>query len=127
MASDEEDFWPAIEETTDVNAPIVLLRKQANILYEKTNYTLQGEVTTEPGSSGSFVHSFNIVVPALNGYRYELFTITHGIEPYPVWTTENHLRKELASEQEFTAWLKSALSSEKTKRVLTTLLQQVKT
>ena len=127
MPGDEEDFWPRIEDVEDVTSPIVILRKHAAPLWDKSGHLINAEVQTRAGSDGTFVHTFNLTVPALEGYTYELFEVRHGIESYPVWQLDEYRRRtEFAGEDEFTAWIKSVLSSEKTKKVLSTLLQQAR-
>src|SRR5947209_14336422 len=95
---DAEDFWPAIDDAEAPNSPVVLLRKQAQILADKTGHRLVGRVSTAtmpPGGNlraalgleifdPAFTHVFAIDVPSLDDYRYTLFAVTHGIEPYPV-------------------------------------------
>jgi hypothetical protein len=122
-----DDFWPAIDEAEEITAPIVLLRKYAAPLWDKSGHLINAEVETRTGSEGSFIHSFNLIVPALDGYTYELFEVRHGIEPYPVWyLDEDRQRSEFADEKQFTDWIKVMLSSERTKRILKTLVQQVR-
>lgn len=139
---DTEDFWPAIENVEDAHSPVVLLRKQAEKLTDKSGRRLRGRVSTTTGrlgmdamralgkvddiySTDNFTHVFSIDVPSLEDYSYRLFTVSHGIDSYPVtYEDENHLWQALADEGKFTFWLKQTLSSEKTKRILNTLAGQ---
>lgn len=67
---------------------------------------------------------FSIEVPALDDYRYNLFSVSHGLEGYPVAHEEGSEWQALENAEDFTSWLKQTLSSEKTKRVLRTLREQ---
>lgn len=139
---DAEDFWPPIEDAEDANSPVVLLRKQAEALTDKSGHRLRGRVSTittrlssqalealriDPyaGNTDTFTHVFSIEVPALDDYRYTLFSVSHGLEAYPVvHEKEDREWEALGTAEEFTRWLKQTLSSEKTKRVLKTLREQ---
>jgi hypothetical protein len=67
---------------------------------------------------------FSIEVPALDDYRYNLFSVSQGLEGYPVAHEEGGEWQALENAEDFTNWLKQTLSSEKTKRVLRTLREQ---
>jgi hypothetical protein len=138
---DAEDFWPAIEETESPNSPVVLLRKQAERLTDKTDRRLRERVSTlgtkldfhaslalgilDGRRPDSFTHIFSIEIPALDDYSYTLFSISHLIEGYPVlYQDDDGSWQRLSDVGQFTAWLKQTLSSDKTKRILRTLLEQ---
>lgn len=139
---DAEDFWPPIDDAEDLHSPVVLLRKQAEALSEKSGHRLLGRVSTvairlgnqalealgiDPfgPNADTFTHVFSIEVPALNEYRYTLFSVSHGLETYPVvYEKEPREWQTLANAEVFTIWLKETLSSDKTKRVLKTLREQ---
>jgi|ERR1700694_1142674 len=139
---DVEDFWPIIDNTENPNSPVVLLRKQAEKLTDNTGHRLRGRVSTSSIKLGflaglalgitdvrrapdTFTHEFSIEVPALNDYSYTLFAISHAIDGYPViYEDENGTWQSLSDVKQFTAWLKQTLSSEKTQRILKTLLEQ---
>ena len=139
---DAEDFWPPMEDAEDTNSPVVLLRKEAEALTDKSGHRLRGRVSTasvtlshdafgalgiDPyaGNIDTFTHVFSIEIPALDDYRYNLLSVSHGLEGYPVvYQNEDHEWQRLANAEEFTRWLKETLSSEKTKRILKTLREQ---
>jgi len=54
------------------------MKEQAEILGKNTEYKLRGQVSTHTSEEGEILHAFYVVVPALDGYRYELFEISHG-------------------------------------------------
>lgn len=137
---DAEDYWPAIENTEDPESPVVMLRKHAEKLSEKSARRLRGRVATSTGRLGpdalgalgkenlfdqdNFTHVFYIDLPLLD-YSFQLFAVSHGIDYYPViYYDDYHMVHPLANASEFDTWLKTFLSSEKTKRILKTLIQQ---
>jgi len=82
---DMRDLWPEdIGPISDLKAPVVILREQASLLGKKTNNLVEAEVKQLPPTNRKFHYAFLIVAPALDNYRYELFTISHGINSYPI-------------------------------------------
>ena len=75
-------------------------------------------------SGNSFTHSFNLVVPALDNYTYQLFAISHPISLYPVAVPSQGTI--LDDEVDFTGWLQAKLSSPETKRTIASLIAQVR-
>ena len=83
---------------------------------------------------GNFVHSFYIVAPTLDNYTYGLFSISHGADPYPVTvphpqimlTGDRSLPIEINSEKELLEYLRGVLNSEKTLKIVGSLLAQVR-
>jgi hypothetical protein len=129
MAQPIPDLWPQIEQS-QVVPPVAVLREQAALLGKKTNHLLEGRVVTRTTGSGGFVHSFYIVAPTLDDYTYKLFEIEHGANQYPVDAPRPeppvYLKVALASEQELLDYIREILSSDRTKRVVGSLLAQIK-
>jgi hypothetical protein len=135
MASAIPDLWPDIEQS-NVVPPVGILREQAAALGKKTGHLLEGRVDTRIGEDGNFIHSFYIVAPTLDNYSYRLFSIIHGANQYPV--TVPHPRRmeaglrpypqtqRIGSEKLLVNYLREVLNSEKTKRIVGSLLAQVK-
>jgi len=136
MADTIPDLWPDIEQSKVV-PPVAILREQAAALGNKTGHLLEGRVITRTDEDGNYIyHTFYVVAPALDNYSYNLFSISHGAEPYPV--TVPHPRRmdsgrhpyprslEINSEKELLDYLREVLNSEKTKRIVGSLLAQVK-
>ena len=135
MPNGTEDLWPAVVGTPTIVPPLAILRRQAAILGERTQGLLEGQVDTLT-EGDQFRQLFYIVAPSL-GYRYKLFEVWHGVEGYPVYTT-NEARKpvlptfgmgpsplKLDTPDEFIEWLRQTLNSEETRRVVGSLLSQV--
>jgi hypothetical protein len=123
MPNEEFDFWPADLDGADPDAPVLLLRTQASLLGKKFKNILEASVDTNRVGAGIFRHDFDIRIPSM-GYTYTLFWIQHGLDPYPVTWTFDTQQGRLASKEEYTAWLRATLSSDRTKRIVRTLLAQ---
>jgi len=117
----QTDFWGDIRATA-VRTPVAILREQASLLGAKTKNLIEATVFTE-SVRGSFRHVFNLVVPGLDHYTYNLFAIDHGIDLYPVTVLNRDLKFE--TEEAFTNWLRTELSSANTKKIIGNLLTQV--
>ncbi|MGD0298797.1 MAG: hypothetical protein ABSE86_16960 [Bryobacteraceae bacterium] len=115
------DFWGEIG-TSAARTPSSIMREQAAALGPKIQHLVEAKVETRSYGQ-SIVHSFDIVVPALDGYTYRLFEIEHDPHLYPLSVRGEDL--EIATEMQFTAWLRKQLSSEQTRRVVSNLLAQV--
>ena len=139
MPDEPLDLWPADLGGEEADVPVLLLRSQAALLGAKPNNMVEARVSTQTGESLErrpprpqpvkvpfFRHNFDLVVPALEQYTYRLFWISHGIDSYPVtWTLELNQGK-LESREEFVDWLAETLGSERTKKIIRTLLAQAK-
>jgi hypothetical protein len=130
------DLWPQQLGTLPIKAPVTILKEQASILGTKTQNVVIAEVTHARGEAGRFAYDFDLVAPALQSYRFELFSIEYGIDLYPVYfTLEGTLRNEIMpdlktkyattqNEQGFLALLKQILNSNRTKQAILTLVAQ---
>ncbi|MBI2909015.1 MAG: hypothetical protein HYX92_15335 [Chloroflexi bacterium] len=148
-----DDFWPDDLDETTATAPVVLLKEQGSLLGKKTKNLVQGRVSgIEPekwGYPGGFFYGFNIVAPALGGYQYQIFGISHKIDFYPlrlkanedVWkdlpselrdkyrpSVETYLTSrlilEVPAEDDFKDLLKAIFRAPKVKRVVQSILAQ---
>jgi hypothetical protein len=119
----QTDFWGEIAPAA-VRTPLAILREQAALLGAKTKNLIEATVATSVNGP-QFQHRFNLVVPSLGNYTYELFWVTHGIEMYPIIVPLALPKdRELTTEQEFTEWLRGKLSSDATKKIIVNLLAQ---
>ena len=146
-----KDLWPSDIATHRVKSPVVILREQASLLGKKTSNIIQAEVQmllTSADADNEFGYAFFIVAPALNNYRYQLLTVWHQVDLYPVQIfVEGQILEELGSgvqieheynqhspedipyiavdsEEQFLDNLAKVFGSSKTKRVITALLSQ---
>jgi hypothetical protein len=70
-------------------------------------------------------HRFQLVAPALDNYKYELFTVEHPIEaPYPLWLVHDESVVQVKSEDDLLRSLEKTFNSESTKRIIATLIEQ---
>jgi hypothetical protein len=123
----EVDLWPKAKFETDIVTPVSILRRQAALLGEKTQQLVTADVSTN--AMGSIVdHSFRLVVPALDNYKYELFRVTHKVdELYPlIGHFEDRGVPGLRDQSAFVQWLKEILSSESTLKKIDSLMAQAK-
>lgn len=120
----QPDFWGDLN-LEEIRTPVSILRAQAALLGQKTQNLVEAEVNTFT-SEGKFFHSFNLVAPALQDYTYRLFRVRHGIELYPITVLLPAPEKMLKSEDEFMVFVREILSSEQTRRIISSLLAQVK-
>ena len=82
MATQIVDLWGQFE-PAESSSPLTILRGQAALLGDKTKHVVEARVDAT-AAGGKFVHSFRLVVPALDHYQYELFRVSHAIDLYPV-------------------------------------------
>lgn len=133
------DLWPEdIGPISDLKTPVTILREQGALLGEKTNNLVEVEIVQfEPIRPEEFLYAFLIVAPALDNYRYKLFTISYNINIYPVTiSVDGEIRAEInpvdpegkltaESEDDFVEILKKIFSAKKTKRVIGALLSMI--
>ena len=77
-----DDLWPANIADSKLTTPVAVFKEQAELLGEKTKQLVKGEVVTQT-TGNLFVHYLYIVAPTLS-YKYELFTVSHVINFYPL-------------------------------------------
>lgn len=130
MSALRRNLWPEDIAVTDAVAPVVILKEQAALLGQQTQNLVEARVY--PGQSRyseyPFVYYFELVAPALENYRYRLFEISHGVEFYPVRIGFEGFDgySDAKSENEFMEELANIFSSERTKRIISSLIAQSK-
>ncbi len=125
-------LWPQDLAPTAERTPLTILKEQAAQLGVATKNLLVGQVTTQSHLDGNepyFNHWFNIVAPALDRYAYQLLTVSHRMDLYPL-TINFHATKpptltKVTSEAEFVAYLQQVFASAETRRIIGALLAQV--
>jgi len=139
-----QDLWPDNLEVVEAEAPVILLRRQAALLGQKTGNLVEAEVrqwdslaveTTVTGYA--FGHSLDLVAPALGDYRYQLLSIFNNIDLYPVaFRVDKHVQNEIApgnsdylimaeSQDDFLEMLGKILKSKRTQRIIKGMLAQM--
>jgi hypothetical protein len=122
-----ESFWK-IPKDTPIRTPATILGEQAAALTQATGGDLEGKVTRE-GSGSQFVCYLDIIVPALNRYKFRLLVAYYPVSLYPVtliFAPENDSHGA-NNEAEFIALLKQILASEGVAKILTGLRAQAQT
>ena len=136
------DLWPTDISHSRMRAPVTILREQALLLDEKTKGVVKASVKRIVSDSESnitdndiFKYEFFIIAPPIADFHYRLFTISHGIELYPISVAfDNYSRHDFAdnenekrqinSETDFIDALRTIFSSKKTKKVIHAMLAQ---
>ena len=131
-----QNLWPDFSiETT--RSPKTILKEQAGYLMEKTNNVLSANIETVH-SQGDIIHQFYVVAPAMNNYRYMLFSVKHKIVAYyPLNVLTEMIVQEDAegtfsfeipvgakNEEEFIEILSRIFKDTDTMRVISSLLSQ---
>ena len=125
METQVRDLWPADIGVATLITPVSILREQAALLGEKTSNLVQAEVKTT--SEGARVmHSFYLVAPAMNKYRYRLLYVTHDVALYPLNIVFDPANSQVTakSQDAFVEQLGKLLSSEKTITIVQSLVAQ---
>ena len=101
-----------------------ILKQQAALLGEKTRQLVKDEVVTQ-ATGNLFVHYFYIAAPTLS-YKFELFTLSHGINFYPLVMKSLNNTISLNSENEFKDKLREIFAAPYTLNVVHSILAQVR-
>lgn len=122
-----KDMWGDFQ-VEAVRTPVQILKEQASALGPKTKTLVVAEVDSVT-EMDRFYHTLDLVVPTLDGYRYNLLRLHHTIEMYPLqldFFGDSLLGQAVvSSEEELNLALQKALSAQKTKRIINSLLGQV--
>lgn len=145
-----DDLWPEKLESAKIRSPVAILKEQASLLGQKTKNVVEGVVSEFPTleMEETMEYSFSLVAPALGGYRYRLFTMSHDIRMYPlIIRMEGEIFQEVNPEKpekesvsdrllrlknqakvdteaEFLALLKKIFAATKTRQIIAAILAQ---
>jgi len=119
-----DDLWPADIGESRLTPPVALLKEQADLLGDKTRQLVTADVLTRT-SGNLFVHTFCILAPTLD-YKFEMFSIVHGINFYPITFRYSHQDTIITNEDEFKEKLKATFSSPHTLNTIHSILAQVR-
>jgi hypothetical protein len=119
------DLWPDDIGVSSLRAPVTILREQAGFLSDKTLHIVEGAVRSKTSDDNKFLHAFYLEAPALDRYRFYLFSIEHDTDFYPLKILSEEGQPVVAkSEEDFTTQLADLFASEKTKNVVHALIAQ---
>ncbi|MBC8042593.1 MAG: hypothetical protein IAF08_04030 [Rhizobacter sp.] len=140
MSTEKQNLWPKdIVDTSDLVTPVSILKEQASLLGEQTQNLVEAKVETSSITNGQLMHVFYLVAPALDNYKYRLFTIYHGVELYPLdlvdpeekiffdpsdHTVIAQTSRPVKSQEELLERLRHIFSSPQTKKVINALIAQ---
>lgn len=124
MNKPHESFWPDNFGVEPEITPLTILKEQASLLGERTKNLVEGSVQTGVGAELEFRHSLYLVVPTLTNYRYFLLSVHHNPSIYPLEIRDGTSNRMILSHNfdEFRENLKEILSSDRVKRIVSTLL-----
>ena len=96
------------------------------MLPRKTNGLLAGRVSSSK-SGKDFLHSLFLVAPALDNYSYQLLSVRHPPEIYPLglYDYPNDREAVCHTEEQLIEQLRRTFASEATKKVINALLSQI--
>lgn len=135
MATAQTNLWPDFK-AVDIITPVTILRQQAALLEKKTNGLVVAEVRSgidygsntmviSQGQAVPLLHTFYLIAPALENYRYQLFRIKQSIDLYPIEFKDSPCDDvTVTNESEFYEELKKIFASEKTKKMIELLIAQ---
>lgn len=143
MSRDPKDLWGDISGVTSEVTPVSILREQADLLRDKTQGVVEGEIVTRTEEAGTgtgsnaeewipeeskLIHMFLIRAPKLDNYRYVLLSVEHDLsELYPL-TVHFHPTDEwfpADEEQDFLDVLARQLKRHETQRVIGRIIAQI--
>jgi hypothetical protein len=112
-----EDFGPPRMTLT----PVAILRAQAIHLKQKTQGDVFADVVHSDAPPDRVGYWFQLAVPALANYRYQLFYVEHGLEMYPVQIRRSRgdeLFAEASTEPQFLEALRDIFGDSRTREVI---------
>jgi len=137
------DLWPADISHSRMRAPVTILKEQALLLDDKTKGVITASVKRlvdddkekNITDNNLFQYEFFIIAPSLADFHYRLFTISHGIELYPIdikfdeyskhdFADNNNEERHVNSERDFIDALRIIFTSKKTRKVIHAMLAQ---
>ena len=128
-----DDLWgPGFPNPVD-SAPVTLFRQQAYALTARTGGRVEG-VVVKNFDNGTAWASLYAKVPALHGYMHKMLTIAHPASASPAnfspFTAHDTFRgtedwQAIDSMEQFTTWLREALSSDQAHAVVENLLNYI--
>ena len=122
MSSLVGDLWPADLVKPLAATPLSIMKEQAARLAGKTGDLVQADVTPKVSGSAVFLN-FDLVMPLLENYRYNLITVIHSVDGFFPLTLKV-LNKDVKVEDQaaFVEHIRDALSSDRVKNVIRTFV-----
>ncbi len=126
--STTKNLWGELPLAEAIRTPAIILREQATQLNDLTKGLLEGEVVSGKTSNSKLYHKLNIVAPSLDGYKYAILYVTHGVIAYPcdVLDETSRMGYKCEDEQYFVEVVAKILSSAPVHKAVSALLAQSK-
>lgn len=121
-------LWGELPLAESAKAPKQILNEQADAFSQAMEYKLCGKVASERDTNAITV-DLSILAPELNHFEVGILRVRHGVLMYPL-RLENLVRSEAwltcNNQQEFEAGLTRILQAPETRKIVSSLLAQVK-
>jgi hypothetical protein len=128
MSISPRNLWPEDIAVTEAVAPVTVLKEQASLLGQQTQNLVEARVRPGKPDFGkySFVYRFDLIAPALDGYTYSLFKISHDVGLYPLQIDfeDSGYPRIVGNEDQLMKQLEIIFASEKTKAIISSLIAQ---
>ncbi|MFZ2452211.1 MAG: hypothetical protein WAW36_17015 [Methylovulum miyakonense] len=119
-------FDGVIEDDINIKPPVAILKELGQELERITQGLLVTKVE-QSNNGDDFYLEFYITAPSLNNYSYEVFSISHDINFYPLNVFAlNQPAKNANNQEELEAIFKEIFSNNKVRKVINGLLAQIK-
>ncbi|WP_446009506.1 hypothetical protein [Candidatus Electrothrix sp.] len=120
------DLWGELPDVEKIKTPFVILKEQAELLTEKTDGLLVGEVE-QLKTAGEFECTLDIVAPTLNNYHYTLIYLHYDMTLYPLnLSSGENPSVSCSDEDEFKKELGKIFKSQETQNIISKLLAHVR-
>jgi hypothetical protein len=108
--------------------PLLILRVQQDALPKRTGGLIEAIIRSATTKNGEFIYSFYLSVPSLDKYTYELLSVKHPVQFYPLEVTVPGSRGtyKCSDEGQFVGALKEIFSSENFMKTVAALIGQAK-
>jgi len=122
-------LWGELPEVKDIRTPRMLLNVQASALQEMTSGALTCTLNAVNRSDDQIESHLRLIAPSLGNYSVVLVVIRHQVLSYPCGIFSPFLGGGLdtcQNEAELETSVRDILQHEKTRQLITNLLNQIK-
>lgn len=124
----QEDLWGDLPKVEKLRTPLVILKEQAELISDKTEGLLVGEISQQQQSADAFQYLFKLIAPTLNNYSYSVLSIKHNIGFYPLNILDMQGGERwlvCSDENDYKEHLRIIFTAEKTQAVVSKLLTHI--
>jgi hypothetical protein len=120
-----KSLWGELPDVSAIVAPITILKQQGSLLARATKGMLTASAIVNQGNLGRLKVTMYLVATALNNYRYEVLSVSHGVEPYPAQVTAEGQNIQCPDRDAFEKAVEQVLQSERVRKAIAGLLAQM--